>query len=158
MALIFEGSSECAICGKVLNKEKEYTGFAPLTNNTKDNLFLFSDAAMHVDCLNQHPMGQRALFFSKIFAESATPDKHICIIDGQIITEPESIIFFGLLSSDPTEELSKFNCLKLNKRNIAKWDKREEFLLVAGKFISDGKWVGFMGYNTLDHLMNELKI
>lgn len=62
MALIFEGGSECVICGKVLNKEKEYTGFAPLTNNTKDNLYLFSDAGMHVDCLHQHPMGQLAIF------------------------------------------------------------------------------------------------
>lgn len=158
MAIIFEGSSECVICGKVLDKEEEYTGFAPLTSNTKDNLFLFSDAAMHVNCLYQHPIGKLALFYRGMYGESFEPERKRCIVDGQIITDPRNVINFGLLSSDATEELSKFNFLRLNKLNVGKWDRREEFLQIARKFIEDGKWVGFMGSNDLDRLMGELKI
>jgi hypothetical protein len=157
MALIFEGSSKCAICGKVLNKEKAYTGFAPLTSNMKDSLFLFSDAGMHVDCLDQHPLGQLALFFRNMYDESFEPEKNRCIADGQIIADPRNVIHFGLLSSDVTAEISKLNYLRLNKLNIAKWDKREEFIQVAMKFIADGKWEGFMGSNNLARLINELK-
>lgn len=156
MALVFEGSSECPICGKVLNKEKEYTLFPPLTSNEKDKLFLFSDAAVHIDCLNQHPSCQLALFYRNRYHESLESVK--CVVDGLIIADPRNVITFGLLSFDATEEISEFNFLNLNKSNVSKWDKREEFLQIARKFMEDGKWEGFMGFSYLEHLMNRLEI
>lgn len=156
MALVFEGISECSICGKVLNKEKEYTLFPPLISNEKDKLFLFSDAAVHVDCLDQHALGQLALFYRNLYHESLEPVK--CIADGLTIADPPNVITFGLLLSDATEEISKFNFLKLNKLNVTKWDKREEFLQIARKFTEADKWEGFMGFNYLERLMNRLKV
>ena len=155
MAIIFEGYSKCPICTKVLDRGKEFTAFPPLISNTRDKVYLFSDAGVHVDCLNEHPTGQLALFYRNEYHKSFESNR--CVTDGLAIEDPRNILNFGLLSSDTTEELSTFNFLKLNTLNIAKWRQREAFLQVADKFIKEGKWDGFMGFNSLERLMGELK-
>lgn len=50
MALIFEGSTPCAICGETIKKGDRVVATSGFIADAGDPLFQFSDAAMHKGC------------------------------------------------------------------------------------------------------------
>jgi hypothetical protein len=155
MAIVIENKSICPLCNKVLNTLREYTLFPPLTGNEKDKLFLISDEGVHVDCLEKNGLENLALYFRDEIGKQI-PLRLICHVDGQQLSNPENIILFGLLTSNEQEELSKFNFLTINRQNIKQWKEREQFIRLAREFIESGKWKGFLNFNYLEDLINQL--
>ena len=49
MALIFLGLTECAICGKVLQKGEEVTSLPPIADK-QNPLYKYFDAGLHTTC------------------------------------------------------------------------------------------------------------
>ncbi|WP_212002731.1 hypothetical protein [Chitinophaga sp. HK235] len=156
MAIVFQGLSTCPLCEEILDKRNAYTMFPPLSGNAKEALYIFSDAAVHVDCLQKHPLCGMALSVRNQVDEHRPSPASVCLVDGKIITDPRNILVIGLLTSDPLEDLHRFNFLTLNKNNISRWAYRDEFLTATKKFISDGKWEQEGPFNYLAHIINEL--
>lgn len=50
MALIFKGSTPCAICGETIEKDDRIVSTSGFIADASDPLFPFSDAAMHKGC------------------------------------------------------------------------------------------------------------
>ena len=50
MALIFEGSTPCAVCGETIKKGDRVVATSGFIADASDPLFPFSDAAMHGGC------------------------------------------------------------------------------------------------------------
>ena len=51
MAIIFEGSSKCAICGEVLKKTDEIVGL-PAISDTEHPLYKYFDTGFHKSCMD----------------------------------------------------------------------------------------------------------
>jgi len=158
MAIVFEDHSKCPLCNKILNNAEEYILFPPFIGNKKDPLFIFSDNGVHVKCLNEHPLGKHALLYLEKYDANIQSVKSGISTSGEVISNPANIIAFGLLTSDATEDLFKFNYFILNKANISEWKQRDEFIRIAARFNQEGKWEGITEFNYLDYLINLLNI
>ena len=156
MAIIFEGLSTCPLCGQVLDKSNEFIMTPPLTSNTKDALFVFSDAGIHITCLNGHPQKESLLYQMQQSDETRGAAKAICIVDGKLITRPDDFLTTGMLTSDLNEPLAEFNFIILNRNNKYKWNKRSELISLIEEFIQSGKWEPFGPFNYLEYLLKAL--
>jgi hypothetical protein len=157
MAMVFSNISKCPICGEVLNENKEYTMFPPFISNIKDPMFMFGDSGIHLSCLNNHPMGKKALLFREKFHEIKPSVNSKCLLDGNPIIDPRDIFIIGLLTSNEEEELFKYNFLVFNRKNIGKWKDRDIFLKAVARYKEENKWESFSpDYNYLDNLVNKI--
>lgn len=157
MGIIIEKQSKCAICNTVLDNSKDYVIVPPLISNKKDNLFIFSDAGIHIDCINSNKFKNELIHHINLYNQEIPPSKQKCFIDGRIIDNPENYLFFGLLTSDESEELYNFNYLIFNKKNIQNWRDLNKFLLISGKFLSDNKWESLNDFNKLKYIVEKVK-
>lgn len=157
MAIVIEQQSKCPVCNSFLDKDREYILVPPLTSNTKDPLFIFSDEGVHVECINKNKFKNKLLQHINSYHEQMHPAKLRCVIDGKIPDNPGDLLFFGLLTSDETEDLYEFNYLSFNLNNISKWKELDRFLCVSEKFLTENKWEGFNGFNKLEYLINKIK-
>lgn len=156
MAIVFEGLSQCPVCGQVLDSNNEFIMTPPLTSNAKDALFVFSDAGIHVTCLNGHPQKERLLYQMQQSDKTRGATNAICIVDGKLITHPDDYLTTGMLTSDLNEPLAEFNFIILNKKNKYDWNKRNEFISLVKEFIKREKWEPFGPFNYLEYLIKEL--
>lgn len=81
----------------------------------------------------------------------------VCTVDGELITDPHQFLSFGLLTSDPQEELYRFNFLTFNKMNIGHWADRDEFVRIATAFLDTGKWEGTSRFNALAYMLLQVQ-
>ncbi|WP_294296114.1 hypothetical protein [uncultured Chryseobacterium sp.] len=148
MAIIFENQTICPLCNDVLNKSREYILIPPLISNELDDLFIFSDAGVHLNCLDRSSLKEN-LF------------KHIDLY-GQYLNRIRSmathhnnydIIGFNLLTSNNDEPLSKYNYYILSKQELLDWKELDIFKNIAETFLKEKKWKGFNDFNYLDYLL-----
>jgi hypothetical protein len=156
MAIVIKGLSKCPLCGEVLDDNLEFTLFPPFTSNTKEPLFLFSDNGVHIACLDKHPLKEKALFNRVKYHKNLPSVNSKCIIDGCSIENPSDVLAIGLLTSLETEALYKFNFITINKRNLMRWQERNEFVELVLKFMYDGKWNSLTSFNYLEYLIREV--
>ena len=57
--LVF-GLSKCPICGCVLTGKEGYVAFPAFVGDKDSPLRLFSDAALHKECFDSHPLAEEA--------------------------------------------------------------------------------------------------
>lgn len=157
MAIVFEGQSTCPICDAVLDRNKAFILVPAMMGNAKDPLFVFNDEGIHVECLNNHKFKNKLQQHIRLYNEHMPPSKLKCVIDGEIIGSPEKLLFFGLLTSDETEELYAFNYLSFNLDNIGEWKELDRFLSVSEKFLSEDKWEGLTEFNELRYIIAKIK-
>lgn len=157
MALVFLSLTECILCNEVIDASRPYIGFPPFTGNTKDPLYRFSDCAVHESCLQSHPSCQQVLSILDAYDASLPSRGGVCAVDGELITDPHHFLSFGLLTSDPQEELYRFNFLTFNKMNIGDWADRDEFIRIATAFLDASKWVGTSGFNVLAYMILQVR-
>ena len=156
MAIIIEQQSKCPVCNTSLDKDKEYVLVPPLISNTKDDLFIFSDAGVHIECLNKNKLKNKLLQHINLYDEHMPPSKLRCIVDGKTVDNPKDLLFFGLLTSDEKEELYYFNYLSLNLKDINKWKDYNSFLSISEQFISEKKWEGLNDFNKIEYILGEM--
>lgn len=157
MAITFINQTKCGICNKKIDDQENFFSFPPFIQNTKDSFYQFNDSAFHIDCLNKHPFGSRAIELAKQYFYSIRPENRKCIVDGKIIENYDDYIFIDILTSNKDEALYKFNLVTLNKNNLQKWKDRNYFISIAEKFIQDKKWRDLTSYEYLNNLIDKIK-
>ncbi|WP_118973641.1 hypothetical protein [Taibaiella koreensis] len=156
MAIIIEGQSLCSLCQATLGRDKVYILTPPLTGNTKDPLFPFSDAGIHLECRDRLGIKEKLLEHIYLYEEGMPPANQRCVVDGERIANPRDLLCFGLLTSVDTEELHCFNYLSFNSNNINTWDACDRFLALPRQFLSEGKWEGMAGLNKLAYIVERV--
>jgi hypothetical protein len=127
MALYFERNKD-------YNQGKySFPAFVP---NTMDVLYEFNDQTIDLEYIKNHKYGEKAIQLSVKTIEASSPENRVCNVSGNIIRNPDSYIFTGLLTSDEKEELYLYNFITLDKNNLDKWVERDLFISVAKEFIS----------------------
>jgi hypothetical protein len=158
MALLFLGQTECPICGDIIEDRENAYLFPPFISNTKDKMYEFNDAAFHISCLRQHPLGNLAIAFSDELIFKTRPQNRICIVGGNEIKSFDDYIFISLLTSNEREDLYKFNFITLDRNNLKIWSDRIEFIDVATKFKQENKWGDFGEFKYLDNLIESIRV
>lgn len=145
MTLVFEGQSTCPVCGEILDENKAFGLFAPMTNNIKDPLFIFSDAGVHVACIDQSGWREKLDTLMEMYRKSCE----------QTIgaAKPEDLLLLGVLTSDTEEPLFKFNYLVLNLKEVNNWKDYEEFIFLLQQFVAAGKYKPFMEIDTFGTIL-----
>lgn len=157
MAQLFPVKSKCVLCRKVIELDDEAFLFPPFIQNTKDQLYQFNDASVHISCLNESSLGIKATQFSSKYISATTPKNRTCIVSGEPIDSSENYIFISLLTSNEVDELYDFSFLTLDRNNIRLWKDREKFIALAEKFKEEEKWGNYEPYKYLDDIINILK-
>lgn len=147
MAITIENKSKCAICGQGLEMGS-YIATPNFISNTNDTLFMLSDAGIHKECLESSPLKKKLIKILKVYSKQFELDISI--------EERKKTIFFGLLTSNELEPLSKYNYFIMKEDEIKKWKEKELFLELAKDFIEKGKWEGYSKFNYLDYLVKRL--
>lgn len=130
--------------------------FPPLISNMNDPLSPFSDAGVHSKCFEIHPL---AATVNKYVGEHDNMiSRPVTDLKGDVIDDPKDVIFMGMLTSDQSEELHKYNFLVLNNTKLASWTERELFLTVAQRFLDDGKWKGYGDFDLLKCLIERFYV
>lgn len=155
MAIVFEELSQCPLCQQVLNQSREYILIPPLTSNTMDPLFIFSDNGVHTHCLNEHPLQEHLFYITQQYDKMIS--HKICVVDGKLIDNPRDWLSIGMLASDQNEPLAGFNFINLNRNNKYNWTRRNEFISLAEEFSRSEKWKSYGTFNYLGYLIKELK-
>jgi hypothetical protein len=96
--------------------------------DTADPLYFFNDSAFHIECLNKHPLGKKAIGFQNSYLSKGKPMNQICSIGQNKIKKPDDFVFTGLLTSNENEELYKYNFAAFDRSNIPKWKDRDKFV------------------------------
>jgi hypothetical protein len=149
MALVFEGVSQCPLCGRLLKKSDAFALFPPMTNNMNDPLFIFSDAGVHTECVNLSQYKEELDRCMVLHANALETLK--------AFKNPRDILFLGLLTSDKREGLYRFNYRVLNLAEISIWKEYEEFIFLLQQFTTAGKYKPFVGMDTFGKILNALK-
>jgi len=156
MAITFINQTVCSLCGKELKSGERIISLPAFVQNTKDPFYQFNDSAFHAECLQNHPLGVKAIKFSNQFVFSTRPENRICSVGQNVIQDFNDYIFIDLLTSDEQEQLYKFNFTTLDRRNLEKWSYRDDFLTSVEKFKSDGKWGDVKSFKYLDNLIEKI--
>ncbi|WP_449397594.1 hypothetical protein [Chryseobacterium wanjuense] len=156
MAITFINQTECGICNEKITDLENIFSFPPFIQNIKDPLYQFNDSTFHINCLNKHPLGKKAIELAKQYFHNIRPENRKCIVDGKIIENYQDYIFIDVLTSNEQEELYKFNLITLNRNNLQKWKDRNDFLCIAEKYINDGKWEDLTSYKYLNKLIDSI--
>lgn len=157
MAMVFRGLSTCPLCDQVLQENETLELFPPFIGNTKDQLYVFNDAGVHAKCIEESPLGEKALYYREISINKTRPANRICEVSGNPVNKPQDWFYSSLLSSDETEKLSQFNFINLDLANVDRWVRRQEFLDTAKQFLQDGKWGSLTDYNVLERLIKTIE-
>lgn len=157
MAIIFEQQSECPLCHHILDEKKAYMLVPPLTGNVLDPLFIFSDAGVHIACVDSNELKEKLMYHINRYDSTLPGPGVTCAIDGKEITDPREVLGLGLLTSDESDALYQFNYLTLNLKNLRSWNKLNAFLDAAATFTAAGKWEGLGGFNKIERIIDLMK-
>lgn len=156
--MIFLGYTKCPLCGEVIMEGDVYTLFPYLISNMKDPLFPIGDTGVHMNCLRESSIEEKAFHYREEYHKYRPSPSSRCIVDGLLITDPSDIIFFGLLTSNSMEELHEYNFLVINRKNLKIWKKKWRFLIVAESYLEEGKWESYnQSFNFLADLFDRIK-
>jgi hypothetical protein len=156
MALFFI-NQKCLLCQKEINDTQKIFSFPAFIQNTNDQFYQFNDSVFHLECLQKHPLGNRAIRFAEYFVFSIRTENRICTVGKNKIRNFEDYIFVDLLTTDEQEDLYQFNFMTIDKNNLYKWKERGKFIAACIKFKEQNKWSDFGEFNYLDNLVEKIK-
>lgn len=151
MAIIIENQTRCPLCNDVLNKSRKYILVPPLISNKLDDLFIFSDTGVHVDCLDKSPIKEN------LFKQINLHDQYLNRMKLMMINyKPNNIIGFNLLTSDEKEPLYKYNYCIFSKQELLAWKELDIFRNLVCIYLAEKKWLGLNQFNYLEYLLKSL--
>lgn len=149
MAIVIENTTKCPLCNDVLNSAKEYILTPALISNMLDEIFLLSDAGVHLECLDKFSIKE------KLFKQIDLYDDYINRMKLMMNQyNPQDIISFNLLTSNEQEPLYKYNYNILVKQDLLAWESLIDFRKVANEFLKENKWKGLNQFNYLEYILN----
>jgi hypothetical protein len=109
----------CLICQKPIGKDEEKICFSPFVINKVDPLWMFSDGVFHAKCIQNHPLGIKALRLHDIFQAK------ISALHGEMNRTGLPQFNAGLIVSDEHDPLYKYNFIQINLGKVVDWSERE---------------------------------
>ena len=149
MAIVLRGKSKCSICGKVLEEGQEIVMFSPFVSNEMDPLWMFSDAAFHASCFQEHPLAKDALKRSEELMKHTGPGNHTCVVCKEEIKDFDDYFALGHLLSDPAHPLYRYNYLRAHRSHLPQLPELSQL----SKLVADLKDSGTWGGPALDRLL-----
>lgn len=154
---LFYTNQKCRLCQKGMDNIEHLFAFPAFISNTLDPFYQFNDSVVHLECLQEDPLGNRAIKFADQFFFSTRRENRICIIGKNIIKNFEDYIFIDLLTSNEREALYKFNFITLDRNNLEGWTDRSKFIATATKFKEENKWGDLSDFKYLDNLIKIIR-
>jgi hypothetical protein len=139
---LFIPSMACRLCGQPMNKEEKLVMFSPFIASETDPLWFFSDGIFHEDCLRKHPQGTKAIALHDELLKRTSPQNRCCSITGQLITNPDRYLSTGVLASDPSDPLYRFNFAQFDRAALANWSERKTLETLLSEALSSGRMKG----------------
>ncbi len=158
MALILVGKSTCFLCDNVITEDTPYRGFPHFVPNRNDELFVFSDSPVHIDCVNVAPNGEKANRYANEFVKFTRPENRKCVVTGELITKYEDHVIIGYLTSDETSPLHQFNFTHIHRNNLAQWESRLQLLSLLLALKESDSWRHHYAQLHLSALINSVTI
>ena len=106
----------------------------------------------------ENELAKKAVQFSESFFNKIKPENRICIVGGNIIKNSEDYIFIDVLTSNSSEKIFKYNLLTLDKKNLANWKDRTDFINSVIQFQDEAKWGDLTSFKYLNHLVDRIKV
>lgn len=141
MALFFPGMS-CVFCHTPMQASDDTVTFPPFVSNRADPLFVFSDAVVHSACFVQHPLSSVATHWYAEARARTGPSQRICVVCGELITDPNDYFGTGLLTRVATSPLYAFNFIHLHRSHGPRWSGLEQLRVHLAEAESSGDWRG----------------
>jgi hypothetical protein len=135
---LFTASSPCAICRRPVG-EADIVSFGRFVANAKDPLYAFRDAICHAACVERSPVGQRASFMA---AEAKLWAQRKCVVCGRLPQWDADGFHSGMLSSDESAPVSRFNFVFVHRCHFADWGLAAEFTREVSGLMSSAAWAG----------------
>jgi hypothetical protein len=132
----------CSISGRPIESSEEAVLFPPFTGNEADPLFIFSDAVVHKDVFEKHPLAARVQERLEEARRRAPPGNLRCRICAELITHPDSYFGLGYLVDDPRHPLYQFNYAHFHRAHLAAWPQRPALLSDLEELNRSGVWQG----------------
>ena len=142
MALVLIGKTPCVICGQPIEKDDRVEAFPPFVWNEADALWPFNDAAVHVACLETHPLRPALKEAMDERSRKMGPDKRKCLVCNETIQTPEDFFLIPWLTGDPSNPLKRFNYTKLHVSHVPLWKDVEEYRRLLNEAAQSGTWKG----------------
>lgn len=158
MSLIIIGQSRCSICQQVINEAEKYYQFPAFVDNSSDPMNKYNDANCHLKCLNNEEQGYQATRLAEKFVEGLKPENRRCFIKGTIISNADSDLYFGLLSSDKNNRAWVYNFTHFDRGNLIFWPNLKNLLDALQALTQNDKMGIKEDKLNLTSLINELKV
>jgi hypothetical protein len=153
MALLIRGRTVCGLCGLVISADDDVVIFPPMTSNTVDPIFRYSDAACHASCVDSACDGPQALERMAELLIAGAPGSRRCEACGEVVRDPDDYLGIGFLTSDVSLLASRFNFVHLHRSHIHRWSRLGEAIDALRQLASSG---AFVPTDTVDAITDQL--
>ena len=141
MALFIIGI-ECALCGQQVIDRNDGFAFPAFIMNQADPLYVFNDAVVHKACFCKHPMYSKTVELLAELNTKITPQKRICGICQEKITNPDDYISFACMSSDRLNPLSLYNFKQYHNSCFVDSKDSQQIKRLISQQEEDKRWIG----------------
>src|SRR5262245_20606093 len=132
----------CRISGRPIEADEQAILSPPFTGNEADPLFIFSDAVVHKDVFEKHPLAARVRERLDEARRRVPPGNRQCILCAEQITDPDSYFGPGYLVDDGRHPLHQFNYAQFHRAHLADWPQRATLLSDLEELNRSGAWRG----------------
>ncbi|MBN8709292.1 MAG: hypothetical protein J0I10_07915 [Verrucomicrobia bacterium] len=139
---IFIPGMHCAVSGKAIASSDEVVAFPAFVSNQADPLYVFSDAVVHVEAFQKHPLADKVQARYSEFRERNAPKSRLCFICGKQIADPDDYLGLGYLIDDQSHPLFRFNYAHFHRCCLRGWNELPALLDQIKDFDRSGQWKG----------------
>ncbi|MBW3539027.1 MAG: hypothetical protein KY476_02040 [Planctomycetes bacterium] len=151
MPVIIRGKTLCHACRHPIGEGELIVSFSPFVTNAADPLHQFNDAVFHTSCFERLVLAQTAR--ATYDAVRSAAEHRTCVACESPITSPDEWFGAGILSSDPSSTLARYNGLQLHRSCLGDWDGLSEFV----SDLESAKQSGELRGPAVDNLLDELR-
>ena len=152
MSIVILGKTLCVVCNEPLLDGQSIESLPAFAWNESDVLFRFSDASVHVDCLDGDSRGAQVRAAVAELLETTGPGRRKCTVCDAEVQDPDDYLLLPRLTGDRDHPAYQFNYTHLHKSHVGEWDQYEKAMRALRSLAPD--WRG----GALRHLLEELEM
>lgn len=139
---IFVPGIRCSISGREISSAEEAVLFPAFVANEADPLYIFSDAVIHKEIFDTHPLSASANARLAEVACRALPANRRCRICKKLVENPDDFIGLGHLVAVEDHPLHEWNYACFHRSCLVGWSDRERLVGLLEALDKSGNWRG----------------
>jgi hypothetical protein len=152
MAIVVLGQTKCCLCNELLLDGEEIVSLPPLFYNQRDPAWRLNDSGVHHACLIRVGLADRAMGkLAEVEARAKSPK--ICVVCGEVITDPGEYFSTGPLSDGPDDPLEAISWVEAHLTHLDQWDGTPEMVRVLEQASHSSEWEG----DVLERLLETIR-